>query len=104
MRLLDAIRVLFGRAEVVLDDELALVERLIHTEERNIATMITDALNTLAAARDAVLAKLGNDEQAVTQANAARDAAQAALAIAQGQLSDAESQINAIAAQLNPPA
>jgi hypothetical protein len=93
-RLTDAIHVLVGRAEAVFDDELQLVERFVTTEEKRVETMITDALNALAAAKDAVLAKIANDAAALSQAQADRDTAQAALA-------DAENQINAVASQLN---
>lgn len=93
-RLTDAIHVLVGRAEAVFDDELQLVERFVTTEEKRVETMITDALNALAAAKDAVLAKIANDAAQLSQAQADRDTAQAALA-------DAENQINAVASQLN---
>ncbi len=94
------------------------VENVIHTEEKEIETVITDALNALAAAVQSVLNERTADKAALVQAQADRDAAQAAaaqaatdrdavqaaLATANQQLADAETQVNALTAQLNPPA
>ena len=102
-RIRDAFLVLIGRAEVVLHEEVAFVEQFIRTEEKEVETMITDALNALAAAKDAVLAKLSNENAALSQAQSDRDAAQAQVSSLQAQLADAETQINAVAVQLNPP-
>jgi F0F1-type ATP synthase membrane subunit b/b' len=94
-RLLDAFRAMIAEAETE-------VSHAIHTEEKKVEAMITDALNALSAAKDAVLAKIANDAAELSQTATDRDAAQAALATAQQQLADAETQINAITAQLNP--
>jgi septal ring factor EnvC (AmiA/AmiB activator) len=101
----------FARVEEIAGHDIGIVETFIHTEEEKVHAMITDAISALNAAKDAVLAKIANDANALagaqsqlTQAQTDRDAAQAQVTQLQGQLADAENQINAITAQLNPPA
>lgn len=95
-RLSDAFHALVGRA----DDEIALVDQFIKHEEKEIETVITDALNALAEAVNNALAERTSDRASLAQAQTDRDAAQAQVAQLQGQLSDAETQIAAITAQL----
>lgn len=102
-RIGDAFRVLLGTAEVVLAEDIRFAEQFINREEKKVETMIADALNALAAAKDVVLAKVSNDAAALVQAKSDLAQAQSDRDAAKGQLADAENQINAVAAQLNPP-
>lgn len=102
--LADEMRIFSNVGSFILNHERTNAVQFIKTEEKELVAMITDALNALNAARDAVLAKLSNDAAAVTQANADRDAAVAKATDLQGQLDDAEAKINAVAQSLNPPA
>jgi chromosome segregation ATPase len=103
MKLYDWLKPLLVQTEIDFRTDVRKAGQFIHTEEKDIEAVITDALNALSAAKDAVLAKIASTQSALTQAETDRDQAKADLATAQQQLADAENQINAITAQLNPP-